>query len=465
MSQGTFSSIVTPSNKRPREITAGIDARRYDQYEKERSTDIHTGFTFPIVNDRLGIIPDGASLWQEPMPPQPNTNNYNGLMEIYKRVLAIHHNKIIMMKYIHNMIQTAMCLLGNKNDDYVVKYIANGIHGVTFKLAYKDIKHAVKFLIYDEMFPSEQKTLSKFNSVIPEIAVKLHRYCYVHFPAQQFHVAIIVMDLIDGTLPDLLSQSTITKATVTNIANQVFTILDTMKKYKLSHCDMHLANIAYKILPNGGYKVLLIDFGWGSFDSTYSDIDFLSLLKGVMALQNTPAQREFAQLIGAQSQNRLSHSTYSGIISKDPSGRVYVNQKLVLDLFEKMVYSQYQMVKYKQSTDLINRRYNQGPRTRNGAIGPYPRLPQLNTRSLNPYNTRHIMTDPKSYATSKRTRVDKISYAAPICDELRCPNGTPSPTYISHSPSPNEDDVGMHGTPSPLSNEDVDMRVTPSLLN
>jgi hypothetical protein len=431
-----MSESISSHNKRPRQtftitgLPPDEDAEHYDKYEKERTTEIDTSLVQPIVNDEHGLIPDGSRLWNEPRPPPPYVLNHNHLMKIYNRDIIIYDNKLTMIQYIHNMVQTAMCLLKSKNDRYEVKYIASGGFGATFKLTYRNQEHAIKFQIYDYKFPLEQKTLSKFNVVKPEIAVKFHKYCYVHFPKQQFYAAIIVMDLIDGTLQELLAKHNLAEETVTDIANQVFNILDLMKKYKLSHCDMLPGNIAYKKLPNNQYQILLIDFGWGSFNSNFPDLDYLSLLRGSMNVKYTFAEQLFSNIICDQAPRRLSPIAYQSIIITNTNT---IDSTLLDKYYLGILYDGYQKMKTQQAHDVIMEQASRTTQTVTGKRGPSNKMKPPPTRSKYPQTSKRIRVN--SHNDDDDVNIpsqphESYNETSPVCNEHRCPNGTPSPSSL-----------------------------------
>jgi hypothetical protein len=443
------------------------DAEHYDKYEKERTTEINTGITAPIVDVGKGDIPRKIKSWTKPKMPK---NKTQANMEAYNDNLTEHKNRKIMIQYVHNMIQTAMCLLKNNIAGYTVKYIASGVNGATYKLTYQNKQRAVKFQLFNTDFPLEQKTSSKFNAIPgQDIAVKIHKYCYVYFPVENFHVAIIEMDLIDGTLSSLLSNNVLSEETVSNLADQVLTILDTMNNYQLSHCDMHPGNIAYKILPDNKYKVLLIDFGWGAFNSDFSDIDFLSLLRGALRLGESDSEQLFAKIIYEQAEDYLSTETYNEITYENDSGETVINPDRLGDYYIKLLRGDYTTMKDKLADKIIRTQARRSTQTVTGAIGPSHskrRLPaRLNTRSKyqqtftitrdspsNPQHKRFKTINPQTLATlkspsnpqHKRFKTRQTPQpppnpqptrpnVSPVPRIARCPNGECTPVSI---PSP-----------------------------
>jgi hypothetical protein len=282
------------------------DHAHYDAYEKERTTVMDTRETSPIQkNDIIH-----ASQWNNTSTSNPNFPKLS-----------------IMSQYIHNMIQTAMCLLKSKTKEYKIKFLDFCDNGCLYNLSYNNSKRTVRFQLYTPNFPLEQKTWVRCNNFPnDEIAVKMHGYCYVWFPKEEFYVAIIEMDHIDGMLSDLLASlhededddevrelddhnnpiddpSEEIKDAAEGIGKQVLYLLDVMTHKGLTYCRMFPGNLGYQKTEQGNYKILLVDFSEASFSKTYTYLNVLSLVLGSISYMGaSPGEKCFQQFILEEAQ-------------------------------------------------------------------------------------------------------------------------------------------------------------------
>jgi hypothetical protein len=331
----------------------------HDLYERERTIEIDTAAQVPRdLSYEQEIVDDNDPYWN-------------------KHEFA-HFHKFIMIKYVVNMVEQALCLLQNSQDSYTLDPIGRGVHGCTFMLIRNGVKRAIKFQIFNDDFLLEQKTMVKFQQVKPEIAVKMDKYCFVWFPQEQFHVAIMQMDLIDGTLYKLLSEPTMTKEIVYNMGHQILTIFDAMKKYKLNHCDMHLDNIAYRKISEGVYKILLIDFGWGSHSKHFDSISELSFLRAVVALSDKKPGRSFMRKFIFSNIDKLLSPGDRFLVS-DADYPESINFDNLSDLYLERLRGDYYDYKLKLIEHTIDKQLNKLVLSEHGTPGPLRKY--LPTRS------------------------------------------------------------------------------------
>jgi hypothetical protein len=328
--------------------------KHHDEYEMERTVAIDTRVEKPINETYEQQVKDERH-WDRKNPE--------------------HNNKFIMLRYVCNMVEKALCLLKNNEYRYSLKLLGMGVYGCTFRLKYNGIQRAVKFQIYNEQFLLEQKTMLKFQQIKPEIAVKMDKYCYVWFPQQRFYVAIMQMDLIDGTLDSLLLDPNISEDLVEDLGEQIFLILKIMRVNHLNHADMHLGNIAYRILPNNTYKVLLIDFGWGSHSKYIPSINELSFLRGILMV--LPDESLMLQLVLDSLERFISEKDIE-LISEGQHG---ISQDKVDDLYHERLYKEYSQYKKRLTEQTFRKQIAKTSKTSLGEPGPLNEFLGINTRS------------------------------------------------------------------------------------
>lgn len=94
----------------------------------------------------------------------------------------------------------------------------------------------------------------------------------------QYSLGIIIMDLIDGTIFDLLKTPQ-DELVLNKIYQWFLVIIRKMCKYNLIHGDLHLRNLGYKITNEGKIRPVLIDFGWSSRGRCKPELEILQLLR------------------------------------------------------------------------------------------------------------------------------------------------------------------------------------------
>jgi serine/threonine protein kinase len=114
------------------------------------------------------------------------------------------------------------------------------------------------------------------------LGVSIEKYCFALFD-EQYWVAIIIMEKIDGVLEDIMKgQNILPQTTINDICTQIIQIINELDHNNIHHCDLNFGNIGYVHRPDGGYQLKLIDFGLGVKGNNFRNLDVLSLLKYVL---------------------------------------------------------------------------------------------------------------------------------------------------------------------------------------
>jgi hypothetical protein len=134
----------------------------------------------------------------------------------------------------------------------------------------------------DGSFKLEINTMKRFSSI--GIGVTVKSYCYVKLGKKRHMCGLIVMEKIDGTLIRLLDAPQ-SKETLDSIGEQLVSFVSIMDRENISHNDLHFSNIGYVLTSdNHGNDIVtlkLIDFGWGSYVRSFTDVSILNIGRAI----------------------------------------------------------------------------------------------------------------------------------------------------------------------------------------
>lgn len=85
-------------------------------------------------------------------------------------------------------------------------------------------------------------------------------------------VDLIVMEPVDYTLREALCMAGNSRRRVQFVADQIISLMEGMKRYNLTHGDMHDENIAFRV-EGGQLKPILIDFGFSAENIHFPEVD------------------------------------------------------------------------------------------------------------------------------------------------------------------------------------------------
>lgn len=145
----------------------------------------------------------------------------------------------------------------------LVKILGEGASGKAYLVCHNGVKcrayKVSKLRNYkdEELFFREAEMIKRFN----KFKLAPHIYRVGTFKRGDANYGLIEMDLIDGTLDDLLSKHQ-SKEALDEILADIDKLISQMCKHGLIHGDFHTGNIGYKIRANGSIKLILIDFGY-----------------------------------------------------------------------------------------------------------------------------------------------------------------------------------------------------------
>jgi hypothetical protein len=91
-------------------------------------------------------------------------------------------------------------------------------------------------------------------------------------------VDLIAMEPIDYTVREVLCMSGDSRRKVEFVADQIVSLMERMKRYNLTHGDMHEENIAFRV-EGGQLKPLLIDFGFSGENIHFPEVDAEQLIR------------------------------------------------------------------------------------------------------------------------------------------------------------------------------------------
>jgi hypothetical protein len=153
------------------------------------------------------------------------------------------------------VIDKAKCLYGYD----VSTVIGRGQEGFVYSVMHKKKEYAVKILQikwYISKFENEVKVGKAFSKV--GIGPTIYASCIATL-SDDLKFGIIIMEKLDGNVQDLIDMNPI-PISQHDFSTKLWHILYTMKRNNMSHYDLKLINIGYKVQPNGDYQFKCIDF-------------------------------------------------------------------------------------------------------------------------------------------------------------------------------------------------------------
>jgi tRNA A-37 threonylcarbamoyl transferase component Bud32 len=185
-----------------------------------------------------------------------------------------------------------------------VKVIANGLHGVVLEVVISsDSKsYAVKIqtIRSQEEFENEIQVMTRFIEL--GFSVGLLQHCKVELlhNGHVYTYGLMIMEKLTSTLNDLLNwEKTVAPKLMDDYYDALQNMFTVMRANNIGHHDMHSNNIG---MIDG--KVKLIDFGLGSTEICYEDMNEFSFLKDIFQYTTPNAKYLQAKFAGVQIFNR-----------------------------------------------------------------------------------------------------------------------------------------------------------------
>lgn len=169
----------------------------------------------------------------------------------------------------------------------VIKKLGQGAFGAVF-LAEKEGKLAALKVIIDSgdnsnFVPIEDEV--RMQRVFASSGLAPQIYCHAKTSVGKTTIHTILMEPIDFTLNAFMCREVVTHDTLKAIAMSIFKALLKMNRLNVTHGDMHTENIAFRVQPDGTYKMLLIDFGQSSLRVHKPLVDAEQLLSDLVELE------------------------------------------------------------------------------------------------------------------------------------------------------------------------------------
>ena len=157
-------------------------------------------------------------------------------------------------------------------------YLGSGTHGVVFSVVNNKsgTTRAAKIVTRDPK--SEVKVQKKLAKI--GIAPKVFHSCKI-----SDDLWVVVMEKVDGSLGELVGgHRSLSAKMLSRVYEELIRNIEVMEAKNVSHGDLSLDNVGYIILPDGGVRVLLIDFGWsGAYVPMF---DTVSLTQALLFTRN-----------------------------------------------------------------------------------------------------------------------------------------------------------------------------------
>jgi tRNA A-37 threonylcarbamoyl transferase component Bud32 len=189
-------------------------------------------------------------------------------------------------------------LVKNIKSDYVVKRIIGmGIEGVVVEVVNKqDKKLALKIVRLNDNYKVENMDrefylMNEFSKI--EVSPKVYSKKYIEMPYTKDVYGMFEMDLVEGTLEDLLlNEDLVLNGKLDNkvldkAINDTFNLISKVHKAGYIHGDVHPGNIGYVVTRNG-LNFYLLDSGWSCCQHTIVNIkkiyllDYLQFIRSIL---------------------------------------------------------------------------------------------------------------------------------------------------------------------------------------
>lgn len=241
----------------------------------------------PIVRGKCYITPEELLQFMEFI-------NHDAMLSTYLKASgrAPEHVK----RYVNNILRriTSTCdeianymPKGCIQNWTIIKKLGQGAFGAVF-LAEKDGQTAALKIIIDSpdnsnFVPIEDEVRMQRAFAAAGLAPRL--YCHAKTNVGRSTIHMILMEPVDFTLNAFMCRDVVNHDSLKAIAMSIFKTLLKMKRLNVTHGDMHTENIAFRVQPDGTYKMLLIDFGQSSLRVHRPLVDAEQLLSDLIELE------------------------------------------------------------------------------------------------------------------------------------------------------------------------------------
>lgn len=157
----------------------------------------------------------------------------------------------------------------------IVQFLGGGSFGVVFLMHDGRDFRAVKMATGDVI--NDTKTEMRAQSQFAKHGLSVDIHGVVQINKQ---ISAIIMDRVAYTLKTMICIVRGNESRIRELANNVVILLRELYKWKLTHGDFNIGNIAF--IPDGdkgGYKPVLIDFGWASTDTDRVTVEIEQLVR------------------------------------------------------------------------------------------------------------------------------------------------------------------------------------------
>lgn len=164
---------------------------------------------------------------------------------------------------------------------HLSRKIGSGQYGITYSLCKSHTEcKAVKLQIVKNRAEFDQEV--RMQKLFHEHGMAPAVHSVQTYKHKRKTVGVIVMDRVDGVLSSLLQKPLKAKA-IDDIVASLVDIIRQMKQLKLTHGDMHYANVAYVYRTDWrgdlSLHFSLIDFGWSCDKQATPEIELVQLLR------------------------------------------------------------------------------------------------------------------------------------------------------------------------------------------
>ncbi len=209
----------------------------------------------------------------------------------------------------------------------VIDVLGQGAYGIVLSVMNdQDQKHAVKVIVHKDNIvtvPTELEVAiqNDFHRIGLAPAVNCTLTATNKYGKK---VSFISMDTVDGTLFKLLCLIRDQPDKIREAVRQLVGIMKTMRKYGITHGDMHGGNIGYRNVP-GGFKLMLIDFGQSSTKVYNPVLDAEKFISILLHHEKSPHTREFAEALQQFLDETEGVNGYQLVGTKDNVRNLWVN--------------------------------------------------------------------------------------------------------------------------------------------